>query len=526
MKIVITKVILFTLILGLVSSCESPKTKSISTTDNNAHLGEIDIEISCAPDANKMFQEGLLLLHSFQFDDAGEKFHEAQQLDSLCAMAYWGEAMSQNHPLWREQDKEKALSILARLGPSKEDQRKAFKLEFEQDMFDAICILYGEGPKKGNDIAYSTFMEDLHKKYPKHHEVQAFYALSLLGAIEDDRTDDLYHKGAKIAQSIIEENPQHPGALHYLIHSYDDPDNAHKALDAANRYAKVAPDAAHALHMPSHIYVALGKWDEVISSNIAAVAASIDRKEKKDLPVKAIDFHSLKWQMYGHLQKGEFEKARTLVKQMESYCQAESSPKAVSHNVMMKAAYFSETNKWVDELLKDDIDYADVPVQIHAARSYMLGMAAFHNEDKGELKNIINEMTSVIAAAKKKAMLGTPEMCSASYDRRRPTLNHVNRAKVMQLQLEAQVAILEEKTEKTEALIKQAMEVEESTTYKYGPPEIVKPTHEMYAEWLYKQNRFEEANTYFLKVLERSPGRYIPTQMLAKLNQVGAINLK
>lgn len=515
------KIILSILILTLVYSCNFTDSNKKSAKIEGATLGIIDVEISCSKEASTIFREGLLLLHSFQFEDAGEKFQKAQQIDSTCAMAYWGEAMSQNHPLWREQDKDEAIFILQKIAPKKEDQRLAFKTPFEQDMFDAICLLYGPGTKKENDKAYSKFMEGLHAKYPNNHEVHAFYALSLLGAIEDDRDEDLYARGAKIAQSIIDENPQHPGALHYLIHSYDDPENAHKALDAADRYAKVAPDAAHALHMPSHIYVALGKWDDVIRSNIAAVAASVERRKRKRLNIKAIDFHSLKWQMYGHLQKGEFDEARVLVERMEAYCEEEPSSKALSHTVMMKAAYLSETNQWEDTLLQDNIDYSDLSIQIFGARSYMLGMEAYQSDNMDSLQRIITEMTDPIADAETKVLMGPSAMCSGNYNRSRPTLSHVNRTKVMQLQLRAQLARMKKNKKEVESLIQQAVEIEEETTYLYGPPEIVKPSHEIYAEWLMEQERYEEAKVFYHKVLDRAPGRYIPSQAIERLKQMG-----
>ncbi len=273
-------------------------------------LGVISIDVSGSPEAIPAFEEGLKLLHSFEFDDAGEKFRKAQEIDPDFAMAYWGEAMTENHPLWREQEFDKANEILNKLGETKEERRSKFKTEFEKDLFDAVSILYGAGDKKARDQAYSDFMGELHDKYPDNHEVAAFYGLSVLGAVKGGRDLNQYGKGAKIVQSVIAENPNHPGALHYLIHSYDDPDNAPKALEAANSYAKIAPEAKHALHMPSHIYVALGMWDEVISSNVAAFAASEKRKAKKELGNDALDYHSLKWLMYGYLQKKEFAKER------------------------------------------------------------------------------------------------------------------------------------------------------------------------------------------------------------------------
>lgn len=504
-----------TLIMLLLISCQETETSNKDLED--LELGEIHIEVTCSENAIGVFKEGLLLLHSFQFDDAADKFLEAQKLDQNCAMAYWGEAMSKNHPLWREQEKDEALGILEKLGPDQESQAAMFKTDFEKDMYAAICILYGPGSKKENDKNYAAFMEALHQKYPEHHEVSAFYALSLLGAVEDGREESLYQKGAKIAQSIIKENPSHPGALHYLIHSYDDPENAHKALGAANSYAKIAPDAAHALHMPSHIYVALGMWDEVIKSNTAAVKASIERKERKQLDNKAIDFHSLKWLMYGHLQKGEYEEAKELVQQMETYCLDEFSPKAATHNVMMKAAYLTETQTWEDSLYYDEVDYSELPIQIYGTKCFMEGMKAYTNGDAKALEKIILKMDEPIAEAHKNVLMSASAMCSGSYNRKRPSKNHVLRTEVVQEQLRALVAMLQKDAASVEKYLQAAAKKEANTTFMYGPPEIVKPSHEMYAEWLSEQQRTEEALEHYKKVIERAPGRLIPTKAIAQL---------
>ena len=472
-------------------------------------LGVISIDVSGSPEAIPAFEEGLKLLHSFEFDDAGEKFRKAQEIDPDFAMAYWGEAMTENHPLWREQEFDKANEILNKLGETKEERRSKFKTEFEKDLFDAVSILYGAGDKKARDQAYSDFMGELHDKYPDNHEVAAFYGLSVLGAVKGGRDLNQYGKGAKIVQSVIAENPNHPGALHYLIHSYDDPDNAPKALEAANSYAKIAPEAKHALHMPSHIYVALGMWDEVISSNVAAFAASEKRKAKKELGNDALDYHSLKWLMYGYLQKKEFAKAKALVEDMERYCYEEPSRKAMSHNVMMKAAYFEESGDWANDLVIDTIDYSGLPIQIFGAYSYMIGKHAVNNGEGDKLASIIEKLDKRIKKTANDLVIGNPSMCSGSYSRGRPTQLHVDRAKVMKLELEAILAIQENDQQKAESLMKAAVALEDATTYMYGPPEIVKPSHEMYADWLVKQGRSNEAAEHFEITLERSPKRAI-----------------
>jgi len=512
-----TVIILLSISFCLIS-CQQNETDIPSNK-----LGDITLDVTGDETAIPIFNEGLLLLHSFEFKDAAEKFREAQKLDPDFAMAYWGEAMTENHPLWREQEFDKANDILAKLGETRKEQKEKFRTELEKDFFDAICYLYGEGSKAERDNAYSLKMSELHKKYPDNHEISAFYALSVLGAVKGKRDYKAYGKAARIAQGIISENPNHPGALHYLIHSYDDPENAPKALEAANSYSKIAPEANHALHMPSHIYVAMGMWDDVISSNQAAVAASKKRKARKDLDNDAIDYHSLKWLMYAHMQRGEFDNARKLVSEMESYCIEDPSRRAKSHNVMMKAAYFTETGDWDDPLLLDTVDYSELPIQIFGSYSYLKGRYHLNKNEQEKFKNVISNLEGKIKGLTKDLLIGNPVMCSGSYTRGRPTQLHVDRATVMLKELEAHLAIVEDNPEKAEMLMKEAISIENQTSYMYGPPDLVKPSNELYAEWLTEQGRFEEAKKYFNAVLERAPKRYIAVNGIKKVeDQTGA----
>ena len=487
--------------------------------NQSSQLGTIDIDVTVNEDARAVFEEALLLLHSFEYKDAAEKFRTAQELDPECAMAIWGEAMCENHPLWREQNLNNAREIISKLGDDPETRRTKFKTEFEQDMYDAMAVLYGSGSKNERDQAYALKMEELHGKYPDNHEITSFYALSLLGAVKGGRDFEAYAKGAKIAESVIKENPNHPGALHYLIHSYDDPDNAHKALEAANSYSKVAPDAGHALHMPSHIYVALGMWDEVISSNIASWNASVKRKEKKELDNDALNYHAFKWQMYGHLQKAEYDKARALVEDMQGYCYEKPSARSVSHLVMMKAPYFIETGNWADSLFNDTIDYTQYPFYTRAVHEYLTGMRSFHLESSSDLTVSIDSLSGLINRHTNAALLGTGSMCSGVYSREAPTTLDIERSKVLLMELEVLKALSEGNDLLAEAKLKEAVQQEQNTSYNYGPPEIVKPSSEMYAEFLFERKRFDEAKEQLELVLDRAPGRYITSTMLGKLKE-------
>lgn len=484
-----------------------------------SNLGKVEFEVTGSKEASPYFQEGLLLLHSFEFSDAADKFVEAQKIDSNFVMAYWGEAMSYNHPLWRERYTEEGMAALNKLAASKEERLAKAKTPLERDLLQAVEILYGEGEKKELDVAYKDHMEKLHSVYPDHHEVSAFYALSLLGAAKNGRDVESYEKGAKIAQSIIDENPKHPGALHYLIHSYDDPDHAALALEAANSYSKIAPDAEHALHMPSHIYVALGMWDDVISSNIASYGASVSRMEENKLDSDARGYHAFKWLMYGYLQKGNFKKAKEMVYDMRSYCEEKPSSKARSHFIMMKGAYLAESGNWNDTIANVTVDTDQLNLMVQGVQVFTQGMLAYEMKNKDELQSAISVLSDMRSEAEQKMVVGATKMCSGvSRYLQPPSINEVNSVKVLELELYAMTALLNNDEKSAEKWFKEATEAEETTTYTYGPPNIVKPSFELYGEWLLKNNRKKEAAIQFEKVLERAPKRMLALEGINKTN--------
>lgn len=505
----------FILFLLLISSCQEDKIEE----QDEADLGVISIDVTGAPEAIPVFKEALLLMHSFEYQDARDKFIEAQNIDPNFAMAFWGEAMTHNHPLWRETKPTKANLALKKLAPNKEERLKKLKTEFEKDLFAGAEILFSPGLKEDKDNAYKEHMASLYEKYPGNHEIGAFYALSILGATQEERDYKSYEQGAKIVQGIIDENPQHPGALHYLIHSYDDPVNAPKALFAANNYAKVAPDAGHALHMPSHIYAAMGMWDEVISSNIASFNASVNRKKAKSLSVNALNFHALHWRMYAHLQKGEFEKAKELVLEMASYCEEEQTPKSLGYNAEMKTAYLVATQEWNDPLGPDDFDYTELNVMTQAIDIYKKAQIALAENKPAELEKLITQLNKTRNLSLNEAQVAGAQMCSGASNRQMATQLDIDRAEVVELELRALLALHYGEQMEAEDWLLQAVAKEESTTFNYGPPDIVKPSNELYADWLMQQKRFKEAKKQYAKVLERAPKRLLSTEALLNLEE-------
>ncbi len=453
------------------------------------------------------FERGLLLLHSFEYEDAREAFIAAQEADPDFAMAYWGEAMTHNQPIWHRQQYEEGQAALKKLGERPETRLAKAATGLEKDLLKATEILFGEGEKTERDQAYSDYLGQLHEKYPDNQEVAAFYALSLLGAVPVGRDEEAYEKGAVIAQGILKENPRHPGALHYLIHSYDDPGHASLALDAANSYAKVAPDAAHALHMPSHIYVAMGMWEEVVASNIESYEASVKRMERKGLDHDARSYHAYQWLLYGHTQLGNTEEVIDILQKMAKYTEELPSQTARSYLVRMKGHFLVETQQWDHELASIEVDLEGLNISHQAVGHFLDGMQAYRAGDEKKLAAIID----TLAAKRQQAALemvnkGVP-MCSAGGSFGKPNKVDVGQARVMNLELMALLARLRGDERRAKKQMMRAVVTQNNLNYTYGPPEIIYPAYEFYADYLLETGRYEEALVQYERALKRGPGR-------------------
>jgi tetratricopeptide (TPR) repeat protein len=485
----------------LILCCSSPVKK-------NDALGEVAFNVTGSEAANDLFIKGHLLMHSFEYDDAAELFRLAQQEDTSCVMAFWGEAMTYNHPIWQQQDYEKGKAALEKLGVSHQARIDKTSSQLEKDFLKAADILYGNGTKTDRDSAYAEYMGSLYEKYPGNHEVAALYALSLLGSIPVGRNDDIYQQSAKISEGILKENPNHPGALHYLIHADDDPLHAGEALEAANEYALVAPDASHALHMPTHIFVALGMWDKVIELNVQSWRSSQERKARKNLTNDDLGYHSFFWLEYGYLQKGRYEDARSLLDDMIKYCDELPSSRSRSHEVAMRTTYFVETNDWNSMSLSDTTNVNDMGVYIRARQLFIHGVKYYHNGDAEGLAQTIsqiNRMRQIEAATLNSD--GIAVCKSGALSASGTTQLDIDQVHVMEAELEGLRAWKNNDLENAERWFKKALAVEEKTSYSFGPPAIVKPSAELYGEFLLAMNRAGDAMKAFDASLQRAPKR-------------------
>ncbi|MGH9813702.1 MAG: hypothetical protein ACRD4T_11260, partial [Candidatus Acidiferrales bacterium] len=373
----------FVLCLALLAAA-SPASAQTS------NLGKIDFPNSGAAAAQEPFLRGVLLLHSFEFEDAREAFQEAQKADPAFALAYWGEAMTHNHPLWREQNRDAALKALDRLAPTAAARLANAPTEREKDYLRALEVLYADGDKVERDYAYSEAMRALHEKYPDDLEAASFYALSILGTTQGERDVAVYMHAAAVAEEVFARNTQHPGAVHYLIHSYDDPVHAPLGLRAARVYARIAPAASHAQHMISHIYVALGDWDAVEDANVKAFAVSEERARRKGLPTHVRSHHALHWLEYAYLQQGRYQKARQTLDLIEADARSSGSSGARWYFAAMRAAYVVQTGDAKNLLA--GIDTKGIGLSATAADLFAAGYAAWRAGNPESVSKVLAQL--------------------------------------------------------------------------------------------------------------------------------------
>ena len=281
-------------------------------------LGTVHFPVSCTPDAQKTFEKGVALLHSFWYEEAEKTFLDAEKQDPKCAMAYWGEAMSLWHQLW---DEPNAATIKRAAADLKKADKAKAPTERERDYIQALRAFYSNSKKadhKARARAYSAALEKVYQKYPDDHEAAAFYALSLLASEPDNDTTFANRKQAgAILEKLFAAEPNHPGIAHYLIHTYDKPQLAQLGLPAARRYAQIAPSAPHAVHMPSHIFARVGDWPDSIQSNLASIAATRKASEM-NMGGEGHQFHAMDFLIYAYLQSGRETDALKVIEEVKT----------------------------------------------------------------------------------------------------------------------------------------------------------------------------------------------------------------
>lgn len=455
------------------------------------------METSADDAAEEAFLTGLALLHNFEYDRAAKAFQQAQAADPGFVMAYWGEAMTHNHPLWDEQDHESALKALAKLGATPEERAAKARNDAEAKWLGAVEVLYGEGTKKERDIAYLEYMQAMFEADPSDIDARAFTGLAILGSSHGGRQIPLYMQAAGLLEPGYSTHEQHPGILHYLIHSYDDPVHAPLGERAAARYAKVAPNAGHAQHMVSHIFHALGDWDRSEAANINADAV-VDRQRLAAGREPSFCGHYNEWLVYAKLQLGKdvTDIVDGCREQAKAHIAGAAKGKlgwgAASSYGAIAAWQGVTAGKWPEPL--EGVDESFLLVRYDLANARLL-------ENSG------NEEVVEEALAEMKALSVEIDAAMKEED----PLNSYSRP-WMERQIaqgEAILALSNGKVDEGLSLLRAAAEAESALPVVFGPPAMAKPSWELLGERLLAMGRKAEAAEAFENSLAFAPGRLL-----------------
>lgn len=334
--------VFFFLIIIIISNYSLPQ-HDFSSHDNS--VGKINFKISSNSETQDQFNYSLAMLHHMMYDHSEREFRKAAELDSNCAMAYWGIAMSYFHPLWykpTEQDLRNGWEAIEKARELKP------KTEREKDYISAIEIFFKDWEKIDHADRVSKWTEkqkNLFEKYPDDIDAGAFYALSLLAsAPKEDKNFINQKKAGELLEQLLLKAPEHPGLFHYIIHAYDNSVLAKRAVNAANAYYNLAPDVPHALHMPTHIFVRLGLWPDVIKWNIRSAESA--KKYSLQNVVSNHYFHALDYLMYAYLQQGKDKKAVDVLNSINKEENPEDALQSAYGISASNARFFLERKKW------------------------------------------------------------------------------------------------------------------------------------------------------------------------------------
>ncbi|MGN6212721.1 tetratricopeptide repeat protein [Parafilimonas sp.] len=481
----------------LISKLNLKRGNLISCGVANAQFGTVDFNMSCDASAKKDFNLAVELLHSFEYDEAEKIFAKVIDESPNCAMAYWGVAMCNFHPLWNPpteaelQKGSKAIDIANNIQP---------KTDREAGYINAIGLFYKDWNSKDHHtrcVLFEKAMEQLHTKYPDDNEASIFYALSLdASAVPTDKTYANQKKAGNILNALYTKEPDHPGIIHYIIHTYDYPALAQLALPAARKYALVAPSSAHALHMPSHIFTRLGLWDEAIRSNMQSVAAAQCYAEQAGIAGHwDEELHGLDYLVYAYLQKGNNKLAAGQVKYLTGIRFVYPVNFKIAYAfAAIPSRYVLENKEWKQaaalQLPQANFSWDAYPWQeaiVHFTR--LLGAAHTGNEE-----DVKNEL------AKLNQLKNRLDKQKDSYK--------ANEVAIQIKAGEAWMQFEQGNTASALAAMKLAADMEDSTEKHPVTPGEVLPARELLADMLMQAKQDEAALNAYEAVLIKSPNRF------------------
>ena len=475
-----------------VSDDASRETASVE--DSAEQLGAVHLPVSCGAVADSALERGLALLHHMTYEPAVAAFAEAAAASPDCALAYWGRAMTYIHPLWSDPPpKEKFDRGVEAVAAARaiEDLTAV-----ERAYVEAVGAYFDAGRQaveQPNLEAFAAGWEEAHEAFPEDPEIQAFRALSMLG-VADPGDEELgaQRRAGALAEEILAEYPEHPGAHHYAIHAYDYPALAERALPVARSYGEIAPSVPHALHMPTHIFTRLGLWDASIDFNDRSAEAA--RHNPVNGAVSLHFFHALDYLAYAHLQRAEWDEAKAVLDTVRSVEGPMMVEVATPYTLAAVPARFAlERDAWARAAalpagVPPDYPWERFPA-IEAISHFARGIGAARSGDPDAAR----------VAARRLAELRDATAATSQY--------WATQVEIQRRAVQAWAQYAAGEREAGLATMRRAAELEASTEKHPVTPGEVLPARELLGDMLLDLERFEEAEAAYATALERSPRR-------------------
>ena len=461
-------------------------------------LGEVNFPVSCNDAAQKEFNRAMALFHSFWFDPAKKSFSKVLQLDPGCGMAHWGIAiMSMGNPLtWPPNPN----ALKAGAAEIAEAQRVGAKSERERDYISALGSFFKDWETteyRPRAVAFEKAMEGVAARYPQDIEAQILYALVLnVTALPTDKTFANQLKAAGILEPLFKKYPNHPGAAHYLIHTYDYAELAEKGLPAARAYAKVAPSVPHALHMPSHIYSRVGLWQEMVEANRASYLAAKSELKEATLDIGTYDaLHAMDYMVFGQLQQAQDKAAKQLLDEVAAIRKV---------NVENFVAAYA---------------FAAIPSRFALERGDWKQAAGLNLSPAGLSWNKFPQAEAILVFARGLGAARIGDVAAARKDvERLQTLEQAmteariaywaGQTEIQIKTVNAWIALAERRHDDAVQLMRAATEAEEASDKHPVTPGNVVPSRELLAEMLMELNQPDSAFAEYERSLKRDPNRF------------------
>jgi tetratricopeptide (TPR) repeat protein len=495
MRALVCSLVTLVLVASLgATSIDQPQHQHSGPAPQN--VGAVTFENTCAAEVQPAISRGLALLHSFWYEEVDRQFRAVAEADPNCAIAWWGVAMAQWQPVWEVRGPSRAALDRGRqaldrgqaLGTGSGRER-GYLAALAQFFTDVDTVDHTDRVQ-----AYEQAMAQLHAQYPGDSEATVLYAFALLASAASHPPDKTYarqKKAGELLQPVFRAHPDHPGVAHYIIHAYDYPTLARGGLDAARRYASLAPDSPHALHMPSHIFTRLGLWDEVISTNRGVVTAAL----KHGIIGEAL--HGSDYQVFGHLQKNEDDLARRVIDAAPKLSDVPRESTmyfaGLYATASMPARYAVERRQWVEAAQLPEPAgfpggrYAWADAAVYFARA--LGAARSGRVDQARRDTDTLRALHQTLVAQHEAYWAT-------------------QVEIQQRAAASWLALAERRPDAALELARSAADLEDGTDKHPVTPGAIVPARDLLGQMLLELDRPGEAFAEFSRVLASEPNRF------------------